>query len=301
MMSEDPFDVAVVGGGPAGLAAALILGRMRRRVLLIDADNPAHAPSEGVHGLFGHDGILPRELRQTAREQLRPYESVTVRMAEVEEAQSTSDCFSVVANGDESAAGVLLLSMGVRYEPPPLDGVTELWTRGVFHCPYCHGWEVRDRPLAVYGADGAGHALLLTSLSDDVVLLTDGDSSLDPDEERRLTSAGIEVRDDRVAGLEAEGGRLARIRFADGSSDDRAGLFLAPRFVPSPLPTQLGCEVDEDGILVIDEDGRTSIPGVFGAGDATIGKAAVVLAAAAGSSAAYAINAGLARGMLPAN
>jgi thioredoxin reductase len=298
-MSDDAFDVAIVGGGPAGLAASLILGRMRRRVLLLDADDPAHAPSDGVHGLFGHDGVPPSELRGLARNQLRPYETVTVRMALVDGVRSTSSGFTAMADGKEAAAGVLLLSTGVRYEPPPIEGVHDLWAHGVFHCPYCHGWEVRDRPLAVYGADGAGHAMLLTSLSDDVVLLTDGNSNLSPDEEKRLTSAGIGIRHERIAGLEAEDGALARIRFEDGSSDDRAGLFVAPRFVPSALPTQLGCEVDEDGMVDIDEDGRTSVPGVFAAGDATVGKAAVVLAAAAGSRAAYAINASLAQGALP--
>jgi thioredoxin reductase len=192
-----------------------------------------------------------------------------------------------------------LLCTGVRYELPPIEGAAEAWARGVFHCPYCHGWEVRDRPLAAYGAEAAGLALLLTSLSDDVVLLTNGDSNLESDDASELETAGVVIRDDPVARLESEDGRLARIRFADGSSDDRAGLFYAPRFTPSPLPAQLGCELD-DGMMVIDEDGRTSVPGVFGAGDATVGKAAVVLAAAAGSRAAYAINAGLARGTLPA-
>jgi thioredoxin reductase len=293
------LDVAIVGGGPAGLAAALVLGRMRRRVLLLDADDPAHAPSEGVHGLFGHDGTPPLELRRLARQQLRPYESVTVRMVAAEAVRKTPGGFSVLADGEQDIAGVLLLATGVRYELPPIEGAAEVWARGVFHCPYCHGWEVRDRPLAAYGTDAAGLALLLTSLSRDVVLLTDGDSNLDPDDERRLTSAGVEIRGDRVAGLEAEGGRLARIRFADGWSDDRAGLFYAPRFTPSPLPAQLGCELDEGGMMVIDDDCRTSVPGVFAAGDATVGKAAVVLAAAAGSRAAYAINAELAHGTLP--
>ena len=172
---------------------------------------------------------------------------------------------------------------------------------GVFHCPYCHAWEVRDRPLAAYGTNAAGLALLLTSLSDDVILLTNGDAKLEPDEQSRLQAAGVVIRDDPVARLEAEYGRLSRIRFADGSSDDRAGLFFTPGFTPSPLPAQLGCELDENGSMVIDEDGRTSVPGIFGAGDATVGKAAVVLAAAAGSRAAYAINAELARGTLPAS
>jgi thioredoxin reductase len=296
---ENPHDVAIVGGGPAGLAAALILGRVRRRVLLLDADDPAHAPSEGVHGLFGHDGTPPLELRRIAREQLRPYDSVTVRMVAAESVRKTPSGFGVIADGEESDASVLLLSPGMRYELPPIEGATEVWTRGVFHCPYCHGWEVRDRPLAAYGTAAAGLALLLTSLSDDVVLLTDGDSKLEPDEQGRLEAAGVVIRDDPVARLEAEDGSLSRVRFADGSSDDRAGLFFVPSFTPSPLPAQLGCDVDESGAIVIDEDGRTSIPGVFAVGDATTDKKAVVLAAAAGSRAAYAINAGLARGLLP--
>jgi thioredoxin reductase len=293
------FDVAIVGGGPAGLAAALVLGRMRRRVLLLDADDPAHARSEGVHGLFGHDGTPPLELRRIAREQLRPYDSVTVRMVAAEAVRQTPGGFSVLAEGEEESAGVLLLCTGVGYELPPIEGAAEAWARGVFHCPYCHGWEVRDRPLAAYGADAAGLALLLTSLSDDVVLLTNGDSNLEPNDASELDAAGVVIRDDPVARLESEDGRLARIRFADGSSDDRAGLFFAPKFTPSPLPAQLGCELDEPGSIVIDEDGRTNVPGVFAAGDATVGKAAVVLAAAAGSRAAYAINAGLAHRRLP--
>jgi thioredoxin reductase len=298
--SEPPFDVVIVGGGPAGLAAALVLGRMRRRVLLLDSDDPAHGASDSVHGLFGHDGTPPFELRRTAQEQLRPYESVIVRKVAVEEAHQTPSGFSVTATGTTSEAGVLLLATGMRYEQPPIEGVAEVWARGAYHCPYCHGWEVRDRPLAAYGAGAAHLALLLTSLSDDVVLLTDGSSDLDPGGAERLRQTGVVIRDDPIARLEAEGGKLARVVFADGSSDERAGLFFAPTFTPSPLPAQLGCELDESGALVIDEDGATSVPGVFAAGDATTDKKAVVLAAAAGSRAAYTINAGLASGLLSA-
>jgi thioredoxin reductase len=297
--SNPPFDVAIVGGGPAGLAAALVLGRMRRRVLLLDADDPAHGVSEGVHGLFGHDGTPPFALRRTAQEQLRPYESVTTETVTVEQARLTPSGFSVVAGGTTSAARVLLLATGMRYELPRIEGVAELWARGVYHCPYCHGWEMRDQPLAVYGAGAAHLALLLSSLSDDVVLLTDGSSDLDPDEAEQLRRRGIVIRDDAVARLEGGDGRLARVVFADGSTDDRPGLFFVPSFTPSPLAAQLGCEVDQSDAVVIDEDGRTSVPGVFAAGDTTTDKKAVVLAAAAGSRAAYAINAGLASGLLP--
>jgi thioredoxin reductase len=292
------FDVAIVGGGPAGLAAALVLGRMRRRVVLFDADDPAHAVSEGVQGFFGHDGIPPLELRRLGREQLRAYGSVTVRMAAVEAVEATPAGFAVVAEGSVSEAGVLLLCTGARYEPPSLDGAAELWARGVYDCPYCHGWEVRDRPLAAYGTDAVEYALLLTSLSGDVVLLTDG-AVLDPAEAAVLRSARVVVRDDRVARLEGEQGRLARVVFADGSTDERAGLFLMPSLVRSALAGELGCELDKSGAIVTDEDGRTSLPGVFAAGDAAVGKKAVVIAAAAGSRAAYAVNAGLARGALP--
>ena len=157
---------------------------------------------------------------------------------------------------------------------------------------------MRDRPLAAYGTDAVEYALLLTSLSADVVLLTDG-AVLDPDQAAVL-SARVVVRDDRVARLEGEQGRLARVVFADGSTDERAGLFLMPSLVRSALAGELGCELDQSGAIVTDEDGRTSLPGVFAAGDAAVGKKAVVIAAAAGSRAAYAINAGLARGALPA-
>ncbi len=294
-----PFDVAILGGGPAGLAAALVLGRMRRRVLVLDSDDPAHGVSEGVHGLFGHDGTPPLELRRIAREQLSPYESVIVRMVAVQEARPTPSGFSVAADGTTYEAGVLLLATGMRYELPAIEGVEEVWARGVYHCPYCHGWEVRDRPLAAYGADAAHLALLLSSLSDDVVLLTDGDSDLDPDVADRLRQTGVVIREDPVARLEAEGGKLARVVFGDGSSDHRGGLFFTPRFTPSPLPEQLRCELDESGAVVVDGDGGTSVPGVFAAGDATADKKSVVLAAAAGARAAYAINAGLASGLLP--
>src|SRR5262249_53399652 len=168
-----------------------------------------------------------------------------------------------------------------------------------YHCPYCHGWELRDRPLAVYGSGAFGLGLLLASLSDDVVLLTDGGSELEPGDAELVESAGITVRDDHVARVQAEGSGLAQIVFADGSTEERAALFLVPRAVPSPLVRELGCEVDEVGAIVIDEEGRTSVPGVFAAGDVTTDKKAVIVAAAAGSRAAYAINAGLARGSLP--
>ena len=294
----EPFEVAIVGGGPAGLAAALVLGRMRRRVLLLDADDPAHAVSEGVYGLFGHDGIAPLELRRLGREQLRPYESVTARTVAVDAVRASDSGFTVLAGGMESAVLVVLLCTGARYEPPPIDGAVELWARGVYDCPYCHGWEVRDRALAVYGADAVGYALLLRSLSDDIVLLTGG-TELEPAEAALLRSAGIAIRHEPVARFEGEDGRLARIVFADGSADARSALFLMPTVTRNTFAAELGCELGDADAVLVDEDGRTTVADVFAAGDVAVGKKSVVVAAAAGSRAAYAINAALAHSIHP--
>jgi thioredoxin reductase len=222
-----------------------------------------------------------------------------MRIAEVDHAEATPRGFGVHAAGMTADAGVLLLCSGMRYEPPPLEGLAELWPRRAYHCPYCHGWEVRDRPLAVYRSNAAHLALMLASLSDDVVLLTDGSSDIDPDELQLLRSAGVAIRDDPVTRVEITGDEQVRVVFANGSSDDRAGFFLVPTTTPSALVASLGCEVDDSGGILIDADGRTSVPGVFAAGDTTNDRKAVVLAAAGGSRAAYAINAALARGALP--
>jgi thioredoxin reductase len=267
-------------------------------VLLLDADDPAHAPSDGVHGLFAHDGIPPLELRRIGREQLGRYNSVTLRLAEVERVNSTPDGFEVQAGGTTSGAGVLLVCSGMRYEAPRVEGLAELWCRGVYHCPYCHGWELRDRPVAVYGGNAAHLALMMSSLTGDIVLLTDGGSELDTSEDE-LLSAGVRIRADRVSRVKPASGQGVRLVFADASTDDRAGLFVMPTAAPSAFVAGLGCECDASGAIIVDQDGGTNVPGVFAAGDATNDRRSVVLAAAAGSRAAYVINAGLARRVLP--
>jgi thioredoxin reductase len=292
-MTVERCDVAIIGAGPAGLTAALVLGRMRRRVVVIDADDPAHAVSEGVHGFLGHDGVAPAELRRIGREQLRPYEDVAVHAGDAKNVERADDGFLVEAGAGKTHARIVLLATGVRYVTPAIDGIDEVWARGAFHCPYCHGWEVRGERLAALGAGAAHLALVLRSLSDDVVVLADGDRP-EGEEAEQLRRARIEVAEQPVARLEAENGRLARIVFADGSSDERTGLFFAPSFAASPLAERLGCELDDAGTIMVDDDGRTSVPGMFAAGDAALKKKAVSLAAASGARAAFAINVELA-------
>ena len=296
-----PVDAVVVGGGPAGLSAALVLGRARQRVLVLDAGRPANANTPAVGGLLAQSRMAPFDLRRAGRDQLAGHPTVEVRDGEVLDVSADGGGFAVRTDGGAVRARALVLAHGLRYDPPSLPGIEPLWGRSVFHCPFCDGWEVRDLSIGVHGngPEAARSALVVSGWSDDVVLLTDGSADVDFGEAEQLRRRGIVIRDDPVARLEGEDGRLARVVFADGSTDDRTGLFFMPRFTPSPLPAQLGCEVDESGAIVIDDDGRTSVAGVFAAGDATTGKKAVVLAAAAGSRAAYAINAGLASGLLP--
>lgn len=178
---DDPWDCIVVGGGAAGLSAALMLGRARLRTLLIDAGEPSNRTAESMGGLLGYDGRPPEELYRAGRQELAGYASVDVRSGRVAGA-IVNDCgFEVeLDDGSRASARTLLLSAGADYRPPDLPGVAERWGRSVFHCPFCHGWEVRDKPLGVLdpGSRGAERALLLRFWSDDITLFTNGTADL---------------------------------------------------------------------------------------------------------------------------
>src|SRR5215831_5447744 len=222
------YDVIVVGGGPAGLSAALILGRSRRRVLVCDAGRPRNAASRAIHGFVTRDGMPPAEFIRVAREQLRPYDTVTIRDIEATAAECRGDSrFHVsLADGSELESRKLLIATGVADNIPDIPGFRELVGNGVFHCPYCDGWEVRDRPLAIYGrgARGLGLSLELIGWSRDLVLCTDGPAEIDADGLDRLRRNGIAVRDDRVVRLEGAD-RLERIVFERGEPLARDALF----------------------------------------------------------------------------
>ena len=297
-MSAKHFDVVVVGGGPAGLSAALILGRMRRRVLLVDTESPANAVSNAMHGFLSRDGTPPAEVRRAAREELRTYDSVAYRRLAARAARRlpAGDFEVDLADGSEVAARRLLLAHGTRYGLPDLEGVAEVWGRHVFHCPYCHGWEVRDRAIAVYGGgDRAVHqALLLASLSDDVVLLTDGDADLPAEQRERLATAGVELVDGRVERIREDGGGLG-IVFAGRAALARHALFIQPKLaLASDLAVSLGAALTDVGSVDTDAAGQTSVRGLYAAGDAGSTVQSVAVATGSGARAAYAINAELA-------
>ena len=287
------YDVVIVGAGPAGLSAALILGRCRRQVLVCDTGKPRNAASHAMHGFLTRDGIPPGEFLRIAREQLRQYDSIDMRDVEVTAAECIDGRFHVtLQGGGRVTSRKLLIATGVVDNLPDIPGFRELYGTSVFHCPYCDGWEVRDRPLAIYGrgARGYGLSLELTGWSRDLVLCTDGPPELPPEDLARLERHRIRVRSERVARLEGSG-RLERIVFDTGDTLAREALFFTTgQTQQSFLAHNLGCEMNEKGTVRTGKYETTHLTGLYVAGDASRAVQWVIVAAAEGAEAAFAIN-----------
>ncbi|MFL5625237.1 MAG: NAD(P)/FAD-dependent oxidoreductase [Ktedonobacteraceae bacterium] len=288
------LDVIIVGAGPAGLSAALILGRSRRQVLVCDTGEHRNAASHALHGFLSRDGIAPTELLRLGHEQLRPYTSVEVRNIQVVDATHQADHFEVTAlDSTRYTARKLILATGIIDELPGIEGFETFYGQGVFHCPYCDGWERRDQPLAIYGAGKHGRklALELRQWSQDLVLCTDGPAGLSPEERARMERNKIKICEERIARLEGKDGMLERIVFSNGETLACQALFFrSHERQRSDLPTKLGCTFTKKGAVRTRENEATDIPGLYVVGDASRRVQLAIIAAAEGAAAAWAIN-----------
>lgn len=289
-------DVLIIGGGPAGLSAALYLGRARQRVLVLDAQAPRHAVSEGVHNFLTRDGLPPAQLRTIAWEQLQAYPTVAHQAATITSLDWDGQRWSAQAEDGLTSfsARAVILAMGMADELPAIEGIKQRWGRSVQQCPYCHGWELRDQPLAIL-SDDEQHAIhmapLLKQWSEDLVVLTHG-VQLGEQAQQALRALNIPLYTQEIAALEGAGHELERIILKDGSSLARQGLFIKPKQRQVALVRTLGLELNEHGFVQVDAQQLTSAPRLWAAGDLTSGFQQVLEAAAQGARAAVALHRG---------
>ena len=288
---RDPaaYDVVVAGGGAAGLSAALVLGRARRRVAVVDAGAPRNAPATHMHGFLSRDGMPPPELLAVGRDEVAGYGGELLK----DRVDHIDPGFLVhLAASPALRARRVLVATGLRDELPELPGVRARWGKDLLHCPYCHGYEVRDQPLGVLGSGQAsvGQALLVRQWSDDVVFFPHT-IAVTAEERERLTARGVDIVDGVVKRLVVDGDRLGGVELSEGRVVPRGAVFVFPRMVANDtLLTGLGCDKDDNGWVLTDPSGRTSAPGVWAAGNVADPRAQVLTAAAMGSAAAFAIN-----------
>ncbi len=295
-MDTTTVDTAIIGGGAAGLSAALVLARARRRVVVIDAGSPRNAPAAHMHGFLSRDGLPPAELLGIGREEIETYGGRLHEGTVDRVVHNGAAGFDVqLTDGHVVSARRLLVATGLRDELPDIPGLRERWARDVLHCPYCHGYEVRDRKLAVLGGSPAAvrYAQIVRQWSDDVVYVTPPEA-LEPSERVELAARGIAIAEGDAQRIVVEGDRLTGVELQGGRTIACDALFVPPRFVPhNDLLVGLGCDLDPAGWPTTDDTGLTSVPGVWVAGNVGNPRAQVITAAGEGSAAAIAINADL--------
>ena len=293
------YDVVIVGGGPAGLSAALVLGRCRRRVLVCDAGQPRNARAAALYGYLTRDGTPPLELLRLGLDELRRY-GIEVQHVTVTDVEPFEDGFDVtVERGTKLRARMVLLATGVRDQLPDIPGIDECYGVSVHHCPYCDGWEVRDKALAILGsgAGGAGLALSLKTWSDRITLCTNGRARLSRRQRDQLAAQQIEIREERLERADHDEGHVTGLVPRRGDVIACEAVFFATgQAQQSALPQALGCDFTRRGTVKTDHLGQTCVPGVFVVGDASRDVQFVIVAAAEGAKAGVAINRALQAG-----
>ena len=296
---KDPrftYDVVIIGGGPAGLSAALALGRARKQVLLCDSGSRRNARAAHIQNFVTRDGVTPVEFRRVARDQLNQYPNVVVQDIVVDSITGAKGNFHVATGATTVDTRRILLCTGMIDQMLPLDGFRELWGHAVVQCPYCHGWEAKDRPWGyLVRAEHASHlamfAVQLRGWTNDVCVFTHGEFEVPADVRAQLVAAGVRIETGRIARLVAHEHRLEAIELSDGRRVACELLFAHPPQLQVALVRELSLALDGEGFVQVDPMKReTSVPGVFAAGDLTMRMQAAIVAAANGMQAAAMIN-----------
>jgi thioredoxin reductase len=296
LIGMNTHDVVVIGGGAAGLSAALVLARARRSVVVVDAGSPRNAPAAHMQGFLSRDGIPPQDLLAIGRQEVRGYGGTLIDGTVGSVVRCAHSTFEArLTDGTVLTSRRLLVATGLRDVLPDIPGVRERWGRDLLHCPYCHGYEVRDQPLGVLGgtAEAVLHAQLIRQWSADVLFFANT-GTVTAVQREQLVAREIGIVDGAVKRLLVDNDRLVGVELDDGQVIPRAAVFVRPTFTPNTdLLVSMGCDLDDDGWVALDPTGRTSIPGAWAAGNAANARAQVITAAGEGSSAAIAINADL--------
>jgi thioredoxin reductase len=293
------FDCAIIGGGPAGLNAALILGRARRNIILFDDNNPRNAVTHKSHGFVTRDGIKPKEFREIAHKELDRYPSITYTETKVTTVIKSNPLFELVTSENERyQSKTIIIATGLKDVLPTIENIYDYYGKSLFHCPYCDGWELRDKPLVVIiGEQAQGFHFIQTiyNWSKDLIVCTNGDAFRNSTQKDLLQNKGIKIMENKIKNFVGERGQMEKIIFEDGESVLRKGGFVMPQLVQaSDFGKQFGCEYNPLGGIIVDSFGRTNIKGIYAAGDASvINPAQIIIAAAEGVRAAAGVNSDL--------
>lgn len=292
------LDCAVIGGGPAGLNAALVLGRSRRKTILFDDNKPRNAVTSESHGFITRDGIHPQEFKRVAQEELSRYPDVSIVKQQVHRINKENNLFQVeTGNGEVYSAKKIILATGFKEVLPDIPRVKEFYGKSLFSCPFCDGWELRDRSLAVIADDKKGFhmAKVVSNWTNDLIIFTNGSKVLSLEEQELLKSKGISINEKKIAALIGEEGMLESIQFEDETAVHREGGFIASEWKQAAsFDSSLDYTLNEQGGIETDSWQRTNAEGVFACGDTRIaGPSQLIIAAGEGSMAAMAVNAEL--------